>query len=433
MEPKPAVSTALRGPLQCLIVVAFLASALKLLPLFNSRDDFIRYYYGGYVGFVQVWGTAWQQQMVAQQRVKAAASLAPYELSRFATALTPYSLWNVFIVGMAEAIRSNLPMAMAIDDYVLWVYTLWWGVLLPTQMWIIRKSVPGLSAYWFLLLFVVFTAVLPHTPLMAPVPRAFSVMATTTGLCLLLCGRKLVAANACLALACLAHPYQQLVNGAVVIIFAVAAWPGALKQHARDRALWATMAVQLVILIICFGWMWAITPYGAGNLGGILGVAHHSRDALAVLKANLQGLWAKRSFTSVCLSLITVGVAAAVHTQKRAGLRIAATMTVLSLAMLWLDGGYYTNEYLFRFLLAVNGISFVALLLWQPKPCVAWLERAMHHRVWACRLALSLVTAWLIFGTVLSVNRRLWHYAEHRWGATERLILDALHPASQPQ
>jgi len=88
------------------ILVVFL---VRNLPLLSNRDDFLRLYFGGYVGCVMLAGGPAASRVQDELAASSDAFADEYRASRFKVARTPYSPLTLALVCAAEQVRARLP------------------------------------------------------------------------------------------------------------------------------------------------------------------------------------------------------------------------------------------------------------------------------------------------------------------------------------
>jgi hypothetical protein len=232
-----------------LLLPAILAVfVVRNLPLLANRDDFLRLYFGGYVGCATLRGG--ERAALVQAEVAAAgdALAGEYEASRFKVAQTPYAPLTLALVCAAEVARAGLsPGDLA--AWALGVQTAAWLALLGAAAALARFRLPrgapfalavaGLSLVWMHV----------HTSPLLPAPRAVAGLGTALALALVLSGRAERWAYACVAVAALSHPYNQAINLAVAVAFVLAVGGTAAAAGCRP-AMAARVAVVASLAIV---------------------------------------------------------------------------------------------------------------------------------------------------------------------------------------
>ena len=190
-------------------------------PVLANRDDFIRLYFGGYVGCTNLRGG---QTASALHRELAAAGAAfgdEYRASRFKVAQTPYAPLTLVLVCGAERVRAWVH-EVHLATWALGVQTGSWLALLAAAALLAWRRLPrgALAAFVAAGLSLVWMHV--HTNPLQPSPRAMACLGTSLALALVITGRSEGWAHACAIAAALSHPYNQAINLVIVIAFVLA-------------------------------------------------------------------------------------------------------------------------------------------------------------------------------------------------------------------
>lgn len=316
------------------ILVLFL---FRNAPLLSNRDDFLRLYFGGYVGCVSVRGGA--PADLVRREIAAAEKTFGNELraSRFKVAQTPYSPLTLALVCGAEGVRARLP-DVDLATWALGIQTASWLALLAGAAMVARRQLPGGPRAWFLVVGLSLVWMHVHTTPFLPSPRAIAGLATGLALALVITGRGEPWAHACVVVGALSHPYNQAINLAIAAAFvpavagtrATAGWrPG----MALRVALTAGAALALALAVVN-----RVNPRAAVAVDELWG--YHELSVLTNWAANRPAVYRLLGTVGLPLAALVLRYAGA----GRAALAgMAFALTVAAPAFLW-PAGLYPGE-----------------------------------------------------------------------------------------
>jgi hypothetical protein len=323
--------------LAVLLPALFVLFLVRNAPLLANRDDFLRLYFGGYVGCATLAGGAEAKLVKEELAATGRAFGDEFRASRFTAAQTPYSPLTLGLVCAAERARPGWP-GIDLATWALGVQTLsWLGLLAAAAALTWRALAEGaLASFVAIGLSLVWMHV--HTSPLVPAPRGMASLATALALVLVLTGRGEPWAHLCAVVAALAHPYNQALNlcvatASLVAVAGTAATAGWRPRMAARVALTAAVALACAFAIVRLA-----NPRGVVSVGELFGY----EDATLLLN------WAANR-PAVYRLVFTVGLALVALVFRYAGPRRAAVVAALFLgtvgapALLW-PAGLYPGE-----------------------------------------------------------------------------------------
>ncbi|TSC77077.1 MAG: hypothetical protein G01um101431_260 [Parcubacteria group bacterium Gr01-1014_31] len=330
---------------------------LRVSPLLTDQDDYLRYYFGGWVGWQTLSG---HRQDLADELRRAYDRLDDdVQRSRLRAAATTYSPLVVLRVGIAEPLRRFFGVPLV--SWALVVPTIeWLVVLIVAARWATRQRL-SLSPAWFIGSGIALGWLHLHTYPFLPAPRGFSVLAAGLALAALLAGGNRLTIRALLVLGAVAHPYQQLINLAVVGAAAMVLLP-ASERRAQRRTLAGHGAVAVVALIACFALALLFNLESSLGVTRLRGVSS-MQTPFSVWLGNQ---WAAyRLVVILGIPLVTV----AYWYQRRQAFHIGVLYAVSIIVPAFVvSGNYYAGEYLSRIGGAWQAVLLVYLLRLGSRP-----------------------------------------------------------------
>jgi hypothetical protein len=323
--------------LAVLLPALFVLFLVRNAPLLANRDDFLRLYFGGYVGCATLAGGAEAKLVKDELAVTGRAFGDEYRASRFIAAQTPYSPLTLGLVCAAERARSGWP-GIDFATWALGVQTLSWLGLLAAAAALTWRALPERPLALFVAMGLTLVWMHVHTSPFVPAPRGVASLATALALVLVLTGRGERWAHLCAVVAAFAHPYNQALNLGVATVFVLAVAGTAATGGWRPR-----MAARVALTgAVALGSGFAIVRFA--NPRGVVSVSELFGYEDATLLLN----WAANRL-AVYRLVFGVGLALVAMVFRYAGARRAAVVAGLFLctvgapALLW-PAGLYPGE-----------------------------------------------------------------------------------------
>jgi hypothetical protein len=208
--------------LACLLPAILGLFLVRNAPALANRDDFLRLYFGGYVGCATLRGGEAARLLHPELAAAGASFGDEYRASRFKVAQTPYAPLTLALVCGAERVRAWRP-EVGMATWALGVQTVSWLALLAAAAVLVWTRLPSQALAAFVVAGLSLVWMHVHTNPLLPSPRAMACLGTSLALALVITGRSEGWAHACAIAAALSHPYNQAINLPIAIAFVVAA------------------------------------------------------------------------------------------------------------------------------------------------------------------------------------------------------------------
>jgi hypothetical protein len=389
---------------------------VRFAPLMANRDDFVRYYFGGYVGFVQIRGGESATRL--QDRIEGSVSSLPstHDKLRFLAGRTPYV--PLFVATTPLGMRAyEQTSSVHPGTWILSYHTLLWAMGIAASALFVQRTPAVASASWFLAAGVLVAWLNPHTSPFVPVPRGVTTLAAGLALACYLGGTASRPVLFLLALAPLFHPYQQLANVGMIFLFLLLVWTDGPIELLRRRSTWTMGAVAVTAACAGIVLVWLANGGRSPEFGSML-----DRRSGFDLWSNWSG---NREAFENSLKSVGIPLVALVWIEKGfpRSLRCAALFAggLVLVAFLGQSGGFYPGEYVHRWAAMWTVVLFALLL---RRDLFRVLSRSIDGR--SLRIAGGIALSCLLF-LYLSIDawdpagawRRFAPPSTKEWGPVE--------------
>lgn len=330
--------------------------ATRFAPFISNRDDFVRYYFGGYVGSVQIRGGE-KSRTLREQIEKAASSLpSAHDKLRFDVGRTPYV--PIFL--------ATTPIGMALFEQLSGIHPATWILVFHTALWTLGILASTLfvlgnprlcSASWFLAAGVAVAWLNVHTSPFVPVPRGVSTLAAGLALACYLTEPQVRYATVFLALGSLFHPFQHIMNVALIFLFIFAISSPRPMAFLRSASTWRIGASTVLAALVGVAIVWFANAMSWPSVTSML-------DARA--EYDVRGNWSvnQEVFEISCRNLgpvLLVIVLLERGWKRMLGCGALFVGSLLAAALLG-PSGAYPGEYVHRVAAMWSAILFALLL-----------------------------------------------------------------------
>jgi hypothetical protein len=310
---------------------------VRTLPLLANRDDFIRLYFGGWVGAVTLSGSPEAPRLAEALAARARVFGDAYTASRFIAAQTPYSPWTIVLAGVADAVRVRI-LEAGLPAWALGVQTTSWLAVLGGAAILAWRVLPAGALACFAAAGLTLAWLHVHTNPLIPAPRGLATLALGVALALVITGRSEAWAHGSVLLAAIAHPYNQALNLCVVLPAALLLAGTPATAGGRPRTALRVAATAVCAVVLALAVVQAANPRGGVPIGAML--THGASATPANWSEN------QPAVLRLCVSLLPVlavlgwGYARTGRALAIVGLFVAS---VAAPALLW-PGGAYPGE-----------------------------------------------------------------------------------------
>lgn len=331
--------------------------AIQFAPFASNRDDFIRYYFGGYVGSVQIRGA--ERSQVLQKKTEDAMSRLPstHDKLRFGAGRTPYIPFFI----------ATTPIGMAIFEQTSGIHPATWILGFHTLLWVIGILAGALfifhnpricSTAWFLAAGVAIAWLNVHTSPFLPIPRGASTLAAGLALACYLSESKTRYIIMFLVLGAFFHSYQHLMNIGAIFLFLVLIWSDRPLEFLRSGSTWKMGASAVLTALAGIAIVWYANSMSFLRFDSLLD-ATAEYDVWANWEVNREAFeMSVRNLGPLLLILLFLEKG----WKTTLGCAVVFLGGFLVAALVGPSGAYYQGEYVLR-LAAMWSVIVFALLL----------------------------------------------------------------------
>lgn len=369
------------------VIVLLALLFIRFAPFIANRDDFVRYYFGGYVGSVQIRGG--EKSRALREELERASSNLPstHDRLRFYAGKTPYVPFFIVTtpIGMA---MFDLVSDISLATWILGFHTLLWAIGILGGALFIFRNPQMCSTLWFLAAGVVMAWLNVHTSPFLPVPRGVATLACGMALACYLRGGKTRPIILFLVAGSLFHSIQNLVNVGAMFLFLLLVWSDRPLEFLRSVRTWRIGFAAVAAALIGTALVWVANSMSFPQFSSMLDVR---------TQYDLWGNWDvnREAFETTVRSLGPL-LLLLLFLEKgwRRTLACAALFLggLLAVSFLGPSGTYYQGEYVQR-LAAIWTLILFALLL-RRDLFRALSDSIVRRKVW---LASGIVLVCLLF------------------------------------